>query len=118
MAARSSRAIPGSTSISSGIDDAIAVLTGPDARLFAAKTIVVMTDGIHNSGRAPIESALEAQALGIVVHTVTFSDAADQTQMQGVATATSGNHYHAPDAQALEDAFREIALTLPVVLTE
>ncbi len=43
---------------------------------------------------------------------------ADQSQMQNVATATSGNHYHAPDAAALEAAFREIALTLPVVLTE
>ncbi|MFV2069207.1 MAG: VWA domain-containing protein [Pirellulales bacterium] len=118
MATRSSNPIPGGTSISSGLDDAIGVLTGSGNRPYAAKTIVLMTDGVHNYGPPPIESAQVAQAEGIVIHTVTFSDGADQQQMIAVAAATNGNHYHAPDAQALEAAFREIALTLPVVLTD
>jgi len=118
MATRSTNPIPGGTSISSGIDSAVTVLTGPNTRPHAAKTIVIMTDGVHNWGRAPLDAAIDANAQKIVIHTITFSDGADQQQMIDVAAAANGNHYHAPDAQALEDAFREIALTLPVVLTD
>ena len=32
--------------------------------------------------------------------------------------STGGNNYIAPNAQALQDAFEEIALTLPVVFTD
>lgn len=118
MASRSAAPIPGGTSISSGLDDAITVLTGPSARPLAHKTVVLMTDGVHNHGPAPINSAYVAHAEGITIHTITFSGGADQAQMQGVASATGGNHYHAPDAAALTAIFREIALTLPVVLTD
>lgn len=111
--------ICGSTSISSGIDTGIDVLSDTSrARPFAAKTIVVLTDGIHNSGRSPVLSAQDAAALGIKVHSVTFSNGADEQQMQDVAAATGGKHYHAPDAESLEAIFREIALTLPVIFTE
>jgi hypothetical protein len=54
----------------------------------------------------------------ITINTVTFGDNADQRRMQDVAAATEGKHYHAPDAAALEQIFREIASTLPVMLTE
>ncbi len=118
MAARSTQPIPGGTSISAGIDDAVTILTGSAVRPLAAKTVVLLTDGVHNSGRSPLEAAIDANALNITIHTVTFSDGADQQQMIDVAAATGGNHYHAPDAQALKDAFRQIALTLPVVLTD
>lgn len=118
MASRSAAPIPGGTSISSGLDDAITVLTGASARPLAHKTVVLMTDGVHNYGPAPINSAYVADAEGITIHTITFSGGADQAQMQAVAAATGGNHYHAPDAAALTAIFREIATTLPVVLTD
>ena len=54
----------------------------------------------------------------IVIHTVTFSAEADFTRMQDVANETGGQHFHAPNAAALEQIFREIASTLPVLLTE
>jgi hypothetical protein len=38
--------------------------------------------------------------------------------MRDVAAATGGLHFHAPDAARLEAIFREIASTLPVMLTE
>jgi len=109
--------INGFTNIAAGIDQGVAVLTNPSrARPLDEKTMVLLTDGIYNRGRDPRLAAQDAAQQGITIHTVTFSDAAEQGVMQDVAAATGGNHYHAPDAATLDAIFREIALTLPVVL--
>jgi Ca-activated chloride channel homolog len=113
----SSRPVKGSTAISAGIDDGIKVMTGKNARPFAVKTMIVMTDGIHNLGPEPVLSARKAATKDIVIHTITFSDDADIKRMQDVAAATGGRHFHAPTAAALEAIFKEIASTLPVMLT-
>lgn len=118
MARLSSRPVKGFTAISAGLDNGVRVLTGSRIRPFALKSIVLMTDGLHNRGREPILSAREAAALNIVVNTVTFSNDADIARMQAVANATGGQHFHAPNAAALERIFREIASTLPVMTTE
>ena len=108
----------GRTAISAGLDNGVRVMTSSAVRPFAVKTIVLMTDGLHNTGREPILSAREAAAANITVHTVTFSSDADLARMRAVAAATGGQHFHAPDAASLERIFREIASTLPVMLTE
>jgi len=118
MARLSSRAVSGRTNIGAGIENGIRVLTNNKARLFALKSMVVMTDGRHNIGPEPIIAAEKAAGLDITIHTVTFSDEADFARMRAVAKATGGKHYHAPDSAALESIFREIAATLPVMLTE
>ena len=88
------------------------------SRPYARKTIVILTDGYVTEGRSPVSAAQDAAQQDVVVHTVTFSVNADQSAMRAVAAAGSGRHYHAPDAEALEQIFREIALTMLVVLTE
>src|SRR5262245_24514623 len=113
----SSRPVKGSTAISAGIDNGIKVLTGKKIRPFAVKTMVLMTDGIHNLGPEPILSAQVAKTKDIVIHTITFSDDADIKRMEAVAAATGGRHFHAPDAASLKQIFKEIASTLPVMLT-
>ncbi|MCG8448621.1 MAG: VWA domain-containing protein [Pirellulales bacterium] len=113
-----SQAVAGRTNISSGIDNGIRVLTDPRARPFALKSMVLMTDGRHNTGPEPVISARRAVAEDIVIHTVTFSSEADFRRMRDVADVTGGKHFHAPDAEALERIFREIASTLPVILTD
>jgi Flp pilus assembly protein TadG len=113
----SSRPVKGSTAISAGIDNGIKVLTGTKVRPFAVKTMIVMTDGIHNLGPEPILSAQVAKTKDIVIHTITFSDDADIKRMEAVAAATGGRHFHAPTAAALSQIFKEIAATLPVMLT-
>jgi Mg-chelatase subunit ChlD len=118
MAYISSAPVQGRTSISSGIDEGTRVLTGPSTRRFAVKTMVVLTDGLHNLGREPILSAQEAAAHGIMIHTITFSSDADIPRMQAVAAATGGQHFHAPSAEELVRIFKQIANTLPVMLTE
>ncbi len=118
MARLSSQPVQGRTAISAGLDNGLVELTSSRVRPYAVKTIVLMTDGLHNTGREPIMSAREAAAANLTVHTVTFSSDADIPRMQAVAAATGGQHFHAPDAAALERIFREIAATLPVMLTE
>jgi Flp pilus assembly protein TadG len=114
----SSKPVKGRTAISAGLDDGLRVLTGQKIRPFAVKTMVLMTDGIHNLGSEPVLSAQQAAQKDIVIHTITFSSQADIRRMQDVAAATGGRHFHAPTAQDLVRIFKEIASTLPVLLTE
>lgn len=113
-----SRPVEGHTAIGAGVDDGIRVLTGSKVRPFAVRTMILMTDGRHNTGPEPIISARRAAKEGIVIHTITFSDEADIRRMEAVAAATGGRHFHAPNAKELERIFREIAATLPVLLTQ
>jgi hypothetical protein len=74
MARMSSRPVKGRTAISAGIDNGIRVLTSARVRPFAVRTMVLMTDGIHNTGPEPVLSAQVAAQNDIVIHTVTFSE--------------------------------------------
>ena len=49
------------------------MLTGKKKRPFAVKTMIVLTDGIHNTGAEPVISARTAAKNDIVIHTITFS---------------------------------------------
>lgn len=118
MSSLSSKPVKGRTAISAGIDEGIKVLTGKKVRPFAVKTMVLMTDGIHNEGPEPVLSARNAAKKDIVIHTITFSNEADTKRMQEVASATGGRHFHAPTAEDLTRIFKEIASTLPVLLTD
>jgi Ca-activated chloride channel homolog len=113
-----SKPVKGRTAISAGIDEGIKVLTGKKTRPFAVKTMIVMTDGIHNLGPEPVLSAQNAAKKDIIIHSITFSSDADIPRMRAVAAATGGQHFHAPDAKELLRIFKEIASTLPVLLTE
>jgi len=110
--------IGGSTAIGEGLRQGISEITSSRTRPFAIKTVVLMTDGLQNTGVEPEVAAREAAALDIVVHTISFSAGADQTKMQNVANITGGKHFHADTAADLAASFREIARTLPVLLTE
>lgn len=119
MQSISDRVFNGGTNISAGIDSGVEVLTVTEqARPFARKTLVLMTDGHATEGRDPVLAAEDAALDGVVVHTITFGSGAEQSAMEAVAAATNGKHYHAPDAEALKAIFREIALTMLVTLTE
>lgn len=118
MAKISSKPVKGNTAISAGIDEGIKTLAGKKSRPFAVRTMIVMTDGIHNLGPEPILSANKAVAEDIMIHTITFSADADIKRMQAVAAATGGQHFHANSLAELIDAFRKIAVTRPVLLTE
>jgi Mg-chelatase subunit ChlD len=117
MATLSTKKFNGMTNIAAGITRGIQVLTSASARPYAAKTMVLMSDGAYTQGQQPSLVAPQAAAEDIIIHTITFGEA-NPNEMQAIADATGGNHYIAPDAATLQDIFEEIALTLPVVFTD
>lgn len=99
----------GNTYIESGIRTGLAELTNATrARRFANKVMIVLTDGNENVGSAEA-AAVDCAAEDIVVNTITFSDFANQTLMQSVATIGGGRHFHADNAASLANVFRQLA---------
>jgi Mg-chelatase subunit ChlD len=95
------------------------ITTAPAARLFASKTIVVLTDGAANYGTTPVNAATQIRASNnITIHTVTFTPQAEIAQMQQAAEIGGGKHYHTNEGAELDDIFEEIANNLPTILTE
>lgn len=108
----------GATNVGGGIAEGEGALRfSPAQRTGAAKVMIVMTDGIHNTGLDPIIAAQSAADKGMMIFTVTFADEADQVRMQQVATIGSGKHYHASTPLELQNVFRDIAQSLPTLLT-
>lgn len=109
----------GSTAIGEGMRKGIGGLQNTAfARPVAAKTLVVMTDGRHNTGVGPEEVAGEARLSNITVHTITFSEGANQDLMKEVARLGGGKHWHADDQGELIQVFEEVANNLPTLITE
>lgn len=109
----------GSTAIGKGMQEGIQALLDSAARPYAAKTMVVMTDGIHNSGTYPDTVATSlVGSYNLTIHTVTFGEGADQALMQTVANIGGGKHYHASSGDELVSIFEEIANNLPTILTQ
>lgn len=95
------------------------IMTAPNARVFAAKTLLVLTDGAANSGTTPVNAATQIRASNnIVIHAVTFTQEAEIGQMQQAAQIGGGKHYHTDEGAELVSIFEEIANNLPTILTE
>lgn len=109
----------GFTSISAGMQagQRIFVESGRPAR-FVERTMIVMTDGLHNRGPEPRIVARALAEQNIVIHTITFGPAADIPRMREVAEIGGGRHFHAANAAQLSAVYREIALSLGTLLTE
>ena len=110
----------GTTAIGLGLQRGVESLLNQDtARPYAQKTVVIMTDGCHNTGATPETVATTVMAqYNPLIQTVTFGGGADQTRMQEVATIGSGRHWHADTAGQLDDAYVQIAEDIPTVLTQ
>jgi secreted protein with Ig-like and vWFA domain len=107
----------GPTNIGGGLRDAGNALVHSNARPWAVKVIVLMTDGIENRGPDSVSEAHRLAAEGIMIFTVTFAQEANQARMRQVAGAGGGNHYHANDAASLSQVFRDIARRMPTLVT-
>ncbi len=109
----------GGTAIGSGMSKANPSLFGSLGRPYAAKTIIVLTDGNHNSGSDP-ETVAESlvNSYNVIIHTITFSEFANQSKMRDVARIGGGKHYHAETEAELVAVFQEIANNLPTIITE
>lgn len=81
------------------------------------RVIIVFTDGQHNTSTMPFGEATACAASGIAVHTITFSDDANTTDMVTVAANGGGEHYHAVDTEGLKTIFKRLAGSF-AILTE
>jgi Flp pilus assembly protein TadG len=92
------------------------------ARAFAAKTLVVLTDGDNTVGDSPVDVARDELAdMDLIVHTITFTPGVSSTgkaDMGSVATYGKGKHYHTDSGAALSVIFEQIANNLPTILTQ
>lgn len=108
----------GMTAIGLGLYDGLNALTGAGKRNLAMPVIVLMTDGIHNTGVEPSVPAKIAAERNIPVYTISFGTDADTKRMIQIAEITGGKHYHPKTGADLTAVFREIARTLPVQITQ
>ena len=109
----------GFTGIGQGLETGLdSILNDPNARPFALKSIILMTDGRQNRGISPELVAPRAAEAGVVVHTITFGAGANEQLMAEVADIAGGIHLHAKNNPALIEAFETIAKQLQVLLIE
>lgn len=114
---RSNLPVAGGTNMSAGIDLAVSVLIGTNGRPLSNKIIILLTDGQWNDGRDPVLAAQDAANAGITIHCVSMLTATQSTLTQ-VASITGGQYYATNNSSQLQQAFRDIAKSLPIVLTE
>lgn len=107
----------GQTNIGGGLRGASNALVNANSRPWAVKVIVLMTDGLENTGPDSIREARRLAADGIMIFTVTFAQEANQSRMRTVASVGGGKHYHATDAASLSTVFRDIARQMPTLVT-
>lgn len=113
------RLVPaGFTNIGSGIEAGTAIMQRGKSASFTDKTLIIMTDGLHNTGPSPLIAAEAAVAQGFTIHTVTFGTDADQNTMKRIAELGNGVHLHAENNAALIQAFKDLANRLKTFLTE
>jgi len=108
----------GFTSISRGMDAGRNIVRRGRPVEFVERTMIVMTDGRHNRGIEPRVVANQLASDKTTIHTITFGAGADIPRMREVASIGGGRHFHALTAAELQQAYREIALTLGTVLTD
>ena len=119
MSARGASFAEGLTNIGGGIDvGSTSLQTDPNNRDYATKVILVLTDGIQNTGNSPEAAARAAIQDNATIFTVTFSTEANQSRMQNVAQIGKGKHFHANSAAELTQAFEAIAQSLPTLIIE
>jgi Mg-chelatase subunit ChlD len=108
----------GFTSISGGMSAGRSIARRGRPVEFVERTMIVMTDGMHNRGVEPRVIANQLASEKVTIHTITFGADADQSRMREVAEIGGGRHYHALSGAELQEVYREIALTLTTILTD
>lgn len=110
--------VGGETAIGDGIDSGFPPLIDSLGRPYAAKTVLVLTDGNNNSGSDPrfvTKNILDQH--NATFDAVTVSDRADQGLMEEITKLGGGNHYHAVHAAELVTIFEKIANNLPTIIS-
>ena len=105
----------GGTNIEAGL--LVAENALKSSRNFTGKAVIIMTDGKRTVGGHPDSIAKKLGDQGVLVFTITFSNEADKSLMQSVASKGNGKHFHAASGAELVDVFAEIGRQLPTLIT-
>jgi Ca-activated chloride channel homolog len=115
----------GGTNMSDGIQAAIDMFSSTDDGTPWNKIIIVFSDGQWNSGSDPLNGGWHSPSVvskaisnNITIYTVGLLSQANNSTMTGLASQTGGKFYYATDGPTLEAAFRALAQTIPVILTQ
>ena len=115
---RSLKTMLGGTNMSTGMQEALALLTANNVDPLASRIMILMSDGEWNQGIDPTIVAEQAKQNKVIVHTISFISNGNQAALEDVALITGGRFYSASNPAELEAAFTHIARQLPVVLTD
>ena len=108
----------GATNIGEGMLDGLATLNDKkSSRPWASRVMIVLSDGRHNTGVDPIESAYRVADADVQIYTISFSSEADTALMEEIARIGAGKHFFAASGSELSQIFNEIAHGLPTLIT-
>jgi Mg-chelatase subunit ChlD len=102
------------TRLDRGLDAAVTELTGPRARPAVRRVVILLTDGLPDTGtEAQLDAVLRrAQSVGSLVFTVGLGSDVDAVLLRRLAGDAS-RYYPAPAKGDLERIYRRIAEVLP-----
>jgi Ca-activated chloride channel homolog len=110
--------IYGGTNMYSGLQAAITLFSNSNDTTPWNKMIIVFSDGQWNQGSDPLNLVSQATNAGITIYTVGLLPASNNPTMQSLASQTGGKFYYAATGTDLTNAFKAIANTIPVILTQ
>jgi uncharacterized protein YegL len=97
----------GATNIGGGLQTALDMILG-EGDPVSNEVIVLLSDGLHNTGTAPASVLPAIQNRGVTVYTIGVGGDVDASLMSNIASATGGAYAFAADAQQLQTHFEQI----------
>jgi len=92
----------GQTSIGGGLREALNQILGAGDRA-ATQVIVLLTDGLHNSGEDPSTVVPDLVANEVRVYTIGIGPSVDTALLQGIASTTGGTFYRIDPSLSVSD---------------
>lgn len=100
--------------------------TGTNARPFANRAVILLSDGRNTTGNAPFDTPFGETTNSvefcvehaIPVFTISFGSNANHAEMQQIADDTGGFFRNANNGADLDEAFREIAERIAVAIVQ
>lgn len=96
------------TAIGDGIYESLVALESSEAK---SKVIILLTDGMHNSGEtSPKDAVALARSRGVKIYTIGMGKSSnyDKTMLSKIADDSNGQFFEAQTKEALEEVYDEI----------
>jgi len=102
----------GNTNIGGGLRYGYNELNGVEADPTHNKAAILLTDGQHNTGTAPLSVVPDYKVKGWPIYTIALSSDADKQLLKQISDETDGQFYDAPESKALQDIYNKISLRI------